>query len=357
MRFFSLFALAAAVGLCGCGLPGAPQPPSLGIPKAISDLEASRKGSVVTLAWTEPKETTDGELIRKPGEMEVDRAEEGGAFHKVAAVPLEPALKTGQPVRASASDDISSLLSNPGTTDFLRYHVVSLSSRRRASFPSNEVAVPAVLTASPPQLLTLRITPDGVSINFAVPQPPNSRRLDSQFIFRIERQEQGTAENVAPTIVAQIRPEEQVLPFTDSSMEWEKTYTYWVTPVTLWRAGAQQGEVEGDDSPGSTIFAHDVFPPAMPSGLEAVFSGMIQQPAIDLTWSPNTEQDLAGYNVYRHTDGTPPVKINTELVKTPAFHDPDVALGKTYFYSITAVDLRGNESGRSQEASETVPQE
>ena len=357
MRFLALFSLAAAVGLCGCGLPGAPQPPSLGIPKAVGDLQAARKGSLVRLAWTEPKETTDGELIRKLGQMVVARAEEGGAFQKIAAIPLQPALKTEQPVRASASDDISALLANPATTDFLRYQVVSLSSRGRASFPSNEVSIPAVVTAVPPQNLTLRLTPDGVRINFVVPQLPNFRRLDSQFIFRMERRELGVAENVAATIVAQVRPGEQVLPLTDSSIEWEKTYTYWVTPVTLWRSGLQQGEVEGDDSPTSTIIAHDIFPPAMPSGLQAVFSGMMQHPAIDLTWTPNTEQDLAGYNVYRHTEGTVPAKINTELVKTPAFHDPGVALGRTYYYSLTAVDLRGNESAKSQEASETVPRE
>jgi hypothetical protein len=29
--------------------------------------------------------------------------------------------------------------------------------------------------------------------------------------------------------------------------------------------------------------------------------------------------------------------------------------GKKFFYSVTAVDLRGNESGQSEETSETVP--
>lgn len=357
MRFLALFALAASAGLCGCGLPGAPQPPSLGVPKAIGDLQAGRKGSLVTLAWSEPKETTDGELIRKPGQMVVDRAVEGRAFQKIAIVPLEPALKAGQAAHPSASDDISGLLANPATSDFFLYEVFSLSSRGRTSLPSNVVSVPAVLTVTPPQSLALKLTPDGVSINFDVPQAPASNRLDSQFIFRIERREQGAAENVAPAIIAQVKPGQQVLPITDSGIEWEKTYTYWVTPVTLWRAGVQQGEVEGDDSPSSSIFAHDIFPPATPLGLEAVFSGMIQQPGIDLTWRPNAEEDLAGYNVYRHTDGTSPVKINNQLLKTPAFHDPDVALGKTYFYSVSAVDLRGNESAHSQETSETVPRE
>jgi hypothetical protein len=39
----------------------------------------------------------------------------------------------------------------------------------------------------------------------------------------------------------------------------------------------------------------------------------------------------------------------------PAFRDARVVSGNTYFYSVSAVDLRGNESGRSEVASESVP--
>jgi hypothetical protein len=66
---------------------------------------------------------------------------------------------------------------------------------------------------------------------------------------------------------------------------------------------------------------------------------------------------LAGYNVYRHSGNGPAVKINSELVKTPRFPDPNIQSGMKYFYSVTAVDLRGNESGKSDETSETVPKD
>jgi len=52
------------------------------------------------------------------------------------------------------------------------------------------------------------------------------------------------------------------------------------------------------------------------------------------------------------------LKINSELVKTPRFPDPKVLPGVKYSYSVTAVDLRGNESGKSEEeTSETVPRD
>jgi fibronectin type 3 domain-containing protein len=90
--------------------------------------------------------------------------------------------------------------------------------------------------------------------------------------------------------------------------------------------------------------------------LQAVYSGPGQQAFIDLLWSPVTDADLAGYNLYRRENGSPSVKINSDLVKTPAYRDATVASGKTYFYSVSAVDERGNESARSEEARESVPQ-
>jgi hypothetical protein len=143
----------------------------------------------------------------------------------------------------------------------------------------------------------------------------------------------------------------------DNTIEWEKTYQYWITPVTLWQDGNRKDVIEGDDSAIVEIFAHDSFPPAPPTGLQAVYSAMPQNSFIDLTWTANTEPDLAGYNVYRHSGNEALVKINSELVKTPRFPDPNIQSGMKYFYSVTAVDLRGNESGKSEETSETAPKD
>jgi fibronectin type 3 domain-containing protein len=103
------------------------------------------------------------------------------------------------------------------------------------------------------------------------------------------------------------------------------------------------------------VFADDVFPPAVPSGLQAVFSGPGQSPFIDLVWAPVTDSDLAGYNVYRHEDDSEAVKVNSEPLKTPSYRDDHVSAGKRYLYSVTSIDSRGNESARSEQAGETVP--
>jgi hypothetical protein len=143
--------------------------------------------------------------------------------------------------------------------------------------------------------------------------------------------------------------------FLDQTFEWEKTYFYRGTVVSVVEAAGKAVAVEGDDTVELKVFAHDVFPPATPSGLQAVFSGPGQLPSIDLIWAPVTDADLDGYNVYRREDGGDAVRVNTELVKTPAFRDTAVVSGKTYSYSVSAVDARGNESARSEAAGERVP--
>src|SRR5690348_11373365 len=57
-----------------CGTPGAPQPPSLQLPRPVDDLAGERKGTRVLLAWTAPTQTTDKQNLRRPGATRVCRA-------------------------------------------------------------------------------------------------------------------------------------------------------------------------------------------------------------------------------------------------------------------------------------------
>ena len=172
--------------------------------------------------------------------------------------------------------------------------------------------------------------------------------------YRVYRRQEGTTrDEIAGQISLTTSGQATVV---DHGFEWQKSYDYHVTVVSVIpRPEPTAIEVEGNDSPPVHVVTSDVFPPAAPTGLQAVFSGVGQPPFIDLTWAPNTDADLAGYNAYRREQGGQAVKINTDLIKTPAFRDRNVESGRQYFYSVSAVDLRGNQSTRSEEASESVP--
>ncbi|HEX6880211.1 MAG TPA: hypothetical protein VF135_07595, partial [Terriglobales bacterium] len=57
-----------------CGTPGAPQPPSLRLPKPVDNLSGERKGTRVVLTWTQPTQTTDKQNIRRPVVTRICRA-------------------------------------------------------------------------------------------------------------------------------------------------------------------------------------------------------------------------------------------------------------------------------------------
>ena len=189
-----------------------------------------------------------------------------------------------------------------------------------------------------------------------------------EFDYRIYRQEKGSLARVAiPYVRATIyQREENRWSGIDPTIEWEKNYTYWVAPVTrVYSENPRKmvAEVEGDDSEPVELTTHDVFAPARPGGLLAVASEIPTVKFVDLIWSPNGESDVAGYNIYRRegvdgqgdAQGGKPERIKTVPFSMVSFHDTDVVAGRKYFYSISAVDLRGNESPRSEETAEVSP--
>jgi hypothetical protein len=80
-----------------------------------------------------------------------------------------------------------------------------------------------------------------------------------------------------------------------------------------------------------------------------------------LSWDPNTEPDLAGYKIYYGTvSGGYTQVISVGLTSTPAapqYMVSNLNSGTTYYFSITSFDSSSNESGFSNEASETFPAE
>jgi len=371
------FVLATGILLAGCGSEGAPQPPSLDLPQPVQDLRASRKGEKITLDWTQPSQTTDhlsaerhlGATVVCQGISDSSPQPLSSCPQEVDRVPPTRTSSNGKQQNASStpvevSMDLDSGLSRTHPLGFAEYAVMVNNHSGRNAGISNSAPVPLAPTPPAPPDMKVEVRSDGVYIS-ATPAaqelPDAGGRL--QFFYRIDRDtpasDQKTGTPPAPLAKVAEVPAGGQLQAVDRGFEWEKNYVYHITPVTRILAapgGTPVAEVEGETSPGVQILTHDIFPPAPPVGLQAVYSGNPQQNFIDLTWAPNTEGDLGGYNVYRREEGRQYARINADLVKTPVFRDSDVTPGKQYFYTITAVDVRGNESGKSEETHESVPQ-
>jgi hypothetical protein len=84
---------------------------------------------------------------------------------------------------------------------------------------------------------------------------------------------------------------------------------------------------------------NDNTPPAVPRGVASA-TGDRQ---VVVSWYPNAERDLSGYQVYRgNAERGDYFLIGT--TRSTTFVDRDVANGRTYYYAVAASDYDGNES-------------
>lgn len=148
--------------------------------------------------------------------------------------------------------------------------------------------------------------------------------LAGYFVYR-----NGVRLNITPITATNYR---------DLGLTYGRFYDYQVSAVDT--SGNESAK-----SPISTAAATkpvDLTPPATPRG----FFGSLSADALSifLSWTANSEPDLAGYNLYVSTDGTSYSKINGPPV-TVTDYDFSGVLGNTkYFFKISAVDTSGNES-------------
>ena len=339
---------------------GPPQPPALRLPQPPTDLRAARKGDKVHLSWTIPARTMDRERVRSLGPTRICRGLEPVLSECGTAVgdalppkPAELSKSAGQKMQATYVDTLPQDLERSHPLGFGTYAVEVLNTKGRGAGLSNQVHVPLAETAPPPSDFKAQVTGKGVELTWTAELPSPSSEQPVRYLFRVFRRPQAGPQILAGEVRA---GNERDFTLTDPSIEWEQTYYYRVAVVAvITQPDKSEVQVEGDDSPEVSVFAHDVFPPAVPSGLQAVFSGPGQQPFIDLIWAPVSDLDLAGYNVYRREEGGEWVKLTTEPIRNPAFRDVNIVPGRNYSYSVSAVDVRGNESARSEEAAERVP--
>jgi hypothetical protein len=97
----------------------------------------------------------------------------------------------------------------------------------------------------------------------------------------------------------------------------------------------QNVRIESDASSEACVTPRDTFPPAQPKGLTAIAG----PDGISLSWTANTEQDLAGYLVLRGEEsGTTLQTLTPAPIRDTNYRDTAVTPGVTYVYRIVAVD-------------------
>lgn len=367
-------ASASLLWLIGCALAGNPQPPTLWMPEPVRDLSAIRVGNDVHLHWTMPKNTTDKVALR--GDQRAHFCwVPGAAAGPAGKAPPRPVLSTGLPDCHAAGGatfppnrpaDFTVRLPpelNSQAAGLVSYFVELENPSGKTAGPSNPAWVGTGSAPPPIEEFTASTQAGGVVLHWqkANPEPGLVLRIRRKLITQPGAPKANQAASVPlptqQTLEVDLDKDDpgQAL---DREAELDHTWQYTVQRVRRQSADHQTVEVAGLPSPLFTIDARDVFPPAVPTGLAAVTDE--QAHAIDLSWTPDTDRDLAGYVVYRRdeTVGSPMERISGEaLVVSSTFSDSKVAAGHRYAYAVTAVDQDGNESPRSAEVEEEIPQQ
>jgi len=127
-------------------------------------------------------------------------------------------------------------------------------------------------------------------------------------------------------------------PFRDTTIAPGERWCYVVRTVA-----STEPVVESAGSGEACVENRDVFPPAAPTGVAV----LARDDALEVSWSPSLEADLALYRVYRAENGGAPVRVAEVTPPDTTFRDTAAPRGAALSYSVSAVDRSGNESPRS----------
>jgi hypothetical protein len=378
------FMIAATVG---CASPAPPRAPSLNLPEIVKDLAATRVGDEVRLNWDTPAKTTDHMDLKGQITAEICRI--------TPPAPSCTAIK--RLVVQSGPTQTTEVLPATLTADpptLLVYRVQLFNYNGRSAGLSTEAF--AAAGTAPPPITQLRALPsrDGVVIEWqkrdttadvvldrlletpgpAVVAPPPAKVAPPK---TTSRQRKSLTPTPAPASKPQTSPKTPSTPAevklqtpkqsadpggtVDQTTKIGETYTYTAQRVRSVSLDGHSLELRSAVSSPVTFIARDVFPPLAPTGLEVVPGGATPADrSIDLSWTPNTEADLAGYSVYRQevtstgeVAGTA-ARLNSTPVAGPAYRDQTAIPGHRYSYRVTAVDATGNESAPSAAVQETL---
>jgi hypothetical protein len=364
VRVLALFAAGcAATVLAGCGMPAAPQPPSLELPAPVSDLTAVRNGDQVALAWTMPKRDTSRVNLKGDVTARLCRTDGSNPCTVVATLNLAPGAS------GSFTETLPLALTS-GEPRTLNYFVELPSKRGRSAGQSNAATVLEGQAPAAVAGLSADVRKEGVVLRWIPDSPesyPTQVRLERTVLTPAPARKEPAplAEPPEPTKQNLLVPQGEVRGRAiDKEIRFGETYEYRAQRIAQITVNGKEIELAGPFSQPVRVDAQNIFAPPVPMALAAVAAsvGSSGTWAIDLSWQPDADPDLAGYAVYRREAVAEGQAASAwqrispaQPVIGPGFHDAAVAAGHNYEYAVTAIGQNGRESEKSAIAQEAVP--
>lgn len=390
--------LLVACAAAACGKKGPPLAPLVRVPVAVSQLSARRVGSDAYITLTIPAQNVDGtgpadvsrvdvfavtadtapppgEFLRAASRIAVirvapppdatrpaDPAPEGVAQGSQVVVRepltperLTPAVAPGVPAASKAAaapraeetsrpdpaapTSASAVTTPAGPQRF--YVAYAYSDRQRSSAVSAMAMVPAGPLPDPPAGLAATYTESELVLSW---KP--STAMSSFNVYRSPAETAPGAAGPAVVIASPPAPANQApltTPTFPDAVQFGVKRCYVVRTV----AGVGADAVESAPSNETCVTPVDTFPPAAPTGLNAVSR---DDGGIELRWTANQEPDVRGYLILRgNASDATLLPITDAPIAETRFIDRSVVAGVSYVYAVVAVDS-GTPPNRSAES-------
>ena len=341
------------MGLSGCGNVGDPHPPFVRIPAPVSDLSAKQIGGRIALTFSVPQLNTDGSSATSLGRVEIYRL----AIDMPVSLPVpfkqfekQAQLFRTLPASSFPADsgkkmsleDDSPLEKISAAGPLITYAVRIFNRKNQSAGYSNLVSLQQAPALFPPENLHLvGMGEKFIRIEWKSPSGlPLSDSSKLKFIVYRSTAAQAIVPEAltsAPLAATQ---------FEDDKFVLGTPYCYSVRTVMETATGLSLSQ----PSLELKVVNSDRYPPQVPADLTAISDGQV----VSLVWTPNTEEDFAGYWIFRKENSEAEKRLNAQLLDSAAYTDKAVEAGKSYTYRVKAVDKLGNETDFSTPASEKV---
>lgn len=295
--------------LLGCGVKGPPRPPDLLLPPPPKELKVKVREGNPYLVWKAPEDTK-----YLHGFQVLVKEREHSGFSVLGKIPFCQGKREYR-------FDLKGL--SPATK--YTFKVTGVNKWGYPGPPSEEVALRWV---SPP------VAPLGISAQAG----DKEVRLFWQPISGV------VAYHIYRRIPPSGFPEDPVgvsenESFLDQGLENRVLYCYQVRAVVL----SEDTPIEGMGTEEICAIPEDRVPPPAPSGL----SVLKREETVEIDWFPVETEPIKGYHVWRGRCGGPLERLTEVPLERTFFVDHPPASG-CWVYTVTALDLEGNESQMSE---------
>jgi len=324
------------------GYKNPPVPPQTIVPEAVNDLVYTVSDKGVDLTWTYPIKTIKGDPIDNIATFELYRAE----------IPLEDycgscPIPFAAPINVDAGAPVDGAKRRKATfsEDMLRgghkyfFKVKSRTSWWAESADSNIITFTWSKPAAAPQGLSAVAKDREIGLSWQpVTTNADGSALENPVRYQVLRSLGGGEMEKVGKLVEKTS-------YLDRHVLNGKKYFYAVQTVMI----LNDDKVDGAVSAKVAAVPVDLTPPLIPAGVTAVRTDV----GIKIFWDKNTDEDVAGYRVYRRPADKDTYTLLGEVAPQYVLYvDSSAGDSVRYYYAVTAIDSSTppNESAKSREA-------